>query len=178
MKYLFVLFAVALCGLSACKDDPILTPDPTDDEIKMILDGSGFDNQFISFNDFWDSQSSVGYLDSLDATEVKAIAQFNNSPVSFWLRFPGEGTGNYTYNEPIPPQLDYPAEDKYFELVIGNDTTLGGIAIQQIDLQIEQYDTIGGRIKGSFEGAVYDYSSGTETVVQISNGVFDMRRRY
>ncbi len=179
MKKIIYLF-LCLCfivSIAACKDDPITEPEP-EDEIKFVLDGSVFNNQFVSFNDFFAEQTTVGYIDSLQTTEIKTIAQFNNSPVSFWLRFPNQNTGSYTYNEPNPPQIDYPANDKYFEIKLGNDTLLGGIAIQQINLNISQYDTVGGRIKGNFEGAVYDYSTGTEALVSVENGEFDMKRQF
>lgn len=178
MKYLCSLFIV-LCLAGACKDDPIvIDPVEIDDEVKFILDGSIFNNQFISFSDFLESQTSVGYIDSINATEVKTLAQFNNSPVSFWLRFPGKTVGLRTYNEPNPPLFDYPADNKYFEVKIGNDTILGGLAIQQINLNVLQYDTIGGRIKGTFSGVVYDYTTGIEAFVEVKNGEFDMKRKF
>lgn len=178
MKY-FIYFSLILCLVAACKDDDPVVPDITiEDKIKCTLNGSVFSNQFISFNDFQETQTHAGYIDSIDASEIKALAQFNNSSVSFWLRFPGKIVSSYTYNEALPPTFDYPTDSKYFELKIGNDTLLGGIAIQQINLNVSQYDTIGGRIKGTFSGKVYDYTTGSEQLVDINNGQFDIKRAF
>ncbi len=178
MKYLYCLLMLGIALLPACKDDDPIVDPTAENEIKCTLNGSVFSNKFITLNDFLDTETSVGYIDSLDATQVKTIAQFNNSPVQFLLLFPNQGTGSYTYSEPTFPVTAYPAADKYFELSIGNDTLLGGLAIQQINLNISQYDSIGGRIKGTFNGVVYDYTTGSELPVTISNGQFDMERQY
>lgn len=176
--WLFII-AIGVSCLNACKDDT-LDPEPTDgeNEIKYTLNGSVFNNKFVSYNDFLESATTVGYIDSINATEIKAVAQFNNSPVSFWLRFPGKNTGSFTYNEPTFPVTEYPADNKYFELTFSNDTILGGLAIKQINLNIAQYDTVGGRIKGTFNGSIYDYTSGNELLVTVSNGQFNLIRQY
>lgn len=182
LRTLFPLLLALLFLAAACKKD-----DDSDDNnnnnttdvnsVKAVLNGGGFNNAFVTFNNFVEGQTFAGWVPGNNISRIEAWAQWSAQTAQFKLYFPDTIPNSFSYSEPQPPDFSMP-DSLYFLLEV-KDTPLGDIAVKQVNFTISEYGPIGGRIKGTFSGQFYTYDdNGTEQIVTATNGQFNLERSY
>lgn len=173
---------IALFSLWSCNknnDDPIDTnPDDTtavaENELtfKIVGGPDAYNGKTVFFTNFFLDETYVGVVDSINGTVIEGVALWDNKPAYLKILLPDTIAQFYKFEETFPPT--YPDVNKYFEINLN-----GALSLQQIaytNIKITEYGAVGGRIKGTINAKLYDYSQGFEEIVFINEGEFDFLR--
>lgn len=178
LAYICAIVFSTLWGCDKNNDDPNNnTPGDTtivaDNEVTFKVNGgpSTINGKTVFFTNFFLDETHAGRVDSLNATILEAVALWDNNPVYLNIMLPDTIAKFYKFEETFPPT--FPTVNKQFEIIIN------GFPLQQIayvNIKITEYGAVGGRIKGTINAKMYDYSQGAEAVVFINEGEFNFLR--
>lgn len=182
----FIVLLLLTWGQSSCKKDDDDTDTPVDtsnvvqdnSSVSFKVNGgpSSLNNKHVIFSNFFVDETFAGYDDSIQGTQIRAVALWNNSPVYLDMRLPDTIAKFYQFVEPTDlNNPSYPTINNYFELRLPGIAPL--VLPKFVNIKVTQYDAIGGRIKGTIGGTFYDYSmNGEEMLITLSEGMFDIKR--
>ncbi|RJP71476.1 MAG: hypothetical protein C4539_04970 [Ignavibacteriales bacterium] len=161
---LVFVFAVLIAGCKKDDSNPTGT-DTTGGTYSITLNGDGFSNKQVTIN-----SAAGGYSTTNDVTGITLSCSDN---IMVTLVSPGKQTGTFNFS------VDETSSDIItgLLLVINAGTTSTktyGVKSGSGTITISSYGSVGGQIKGSFTGKIYDVTSPT-TEVTIS-GSFSATR--
>lgn len=175
---LAILVVFTLFFQTSCEKEPDTPPvviNETPQEVSFIINGgTTYNNKYITFSNFNAVVTQSSFNDTTGISTVKALGQWDNLNVFMEVFFPNDTTGFYLIEEPQPPLFEIP-DDRFFRLILGSNE----MYLKYINLIITQYGKPGERIKGTFNGQMYDYSAnGNGELIYINNGKFDIIRTH
>jgi len=178
---ILAVVAIIIASFGACSETtevppPVLAPVDSSNVVSFEAHGGNedLDNKFVSFNDFNTTVTQAGYIDSLGVTEISVLGQWQDEVAYMELIFPGNELATFFLEEPQPPNFE-PTSGEYFYLRVQGTTDLH---LKYMNVFVTEYGEIGERIKGTFNGMMYEYSTGEEQTVSVQNGTFNLLRTF